>query len=95
MMEGKEKSYLSVKVQTRARERRVVRIGPSEYRISVISPPSKGMANKEVVQTLADYFTLPPSQVKIISGTKSARKRILVEMRGQIVTGYGRDKKSG
>ena len=95
MMEGKERFYLSVKVQARARERRVEKIGPSEYRVSVISPPSKGKANKEVVKALASYFALPPSQVKIISGTKSARKRILIETKEWAVSGHERDKKSG
>ena len=95
MIKGKEKSYLSVRVQTRARECRVVRVGPFEYRISVVSLPSKGMANKEVVQILASYFDLAPSQVSIISGTRSPRKRILIKMKERVVSGHGRDKKSG
>ena len=95
MMEGKERSCLSVKVQARARERRVEKIGPSEYRVSVISPPSKGKANKEVIKALASYFALSPSQVRIISGTRSPRKRILIEARELLVSGHERDKKSG
>jgi uncharacterized protein (TIGR00251 family) len=95
MMEGNKRIYLSIKVKARARKRRVEKTGPSEYRISVVSPPSKGKANQEVVRALASYFDLPPSQVKIISGIKSPRKRVLIEVHEQRVSGYEQDKEPG
>lgn len=95
MMEGNERVYLSIKVKARARKRRVEKTGPSEYRISVISPPSKGKANEEVVKALASYFDLPPSQIRIISGTKSPRKRVLIEAQERLVSGYEQDKEPG
>jgi uncharacterized protein (TIGR00251 family) len=95
MMEGNKRVYLSIKVKARARESRVEKTGPSEYRISVVSPPSKGKANQEVVKALASYFDLPPSQIKIISGIKSPRKRVLIEAHEQLVSGYEQDKEPG
>lgn len=79
MVESKVRVYISVRVQTRARERRVEHIGPSEYKVNVISPPSGGKANKEVVEILASTFDLSPSQVKIVRGAKSRRKWVLLE----------------
>jgi len=76
----KEKIYLSVKVNPRARQRQVEKISPSEYKVSVTSSPSKGQANKEVIKTLATYFDIPPSRVKILRGERSRQKLILLEM---------------
>ena len=95
MMEGEKRVYLSIKVKTRAGKRRVEKIGPSQYRISVISPPSKGKANEEVVRVLASYFDLPPSQIRIISGIKSPRKRVLIEAQEQLVSRHEQDKEPG
>lgn len=94
-MEGKEESYISIEVQARARKRAVERVGPSEYKVSVISPASKGKANKEVVTTLASYFDLPPSRIKIMRGTKSPRKKILIEVEKRRVSGEKQPRKSG
>ncbi|MFQ6110277.1 MAG: DUF167 domain-containing protein [Candidatus Aminicenantales bacterium] len=94
MVEGKERSYLCVRVQTRARERRVERTGPSEYKVCVISPPSKGRATREVVEALASYFAIPPSRVKIVKGETSRRKWILIEGQGRRIPSHGSDKNS-
>jgi len=79
MVKRKEKTRLAVKVRASARERKVERVGPAEYKVSVISPASQGKANREVVETLASYFNIAPSQVKIIRGETSRRKLILLE----------------
>jgi len=78
MVKRKEKTRLAVKVRASARERKVERVGPA-YKVSVISPASQGKANREVVETLASYFNIAPSQVKIIRGETSRRKLILLE----------------
>lgn len=76
----KEKIYLSVKVNPKARQRRIEEISPSEYKVSVTSPPSRGQANKEVVETLASYFDIPSSSLKILRGKRSRQKLIVLEM---------------
>jgi len=77
---GKERIYLSVKVQPQAHKRKVEKISPSEYKVCVFSPPSKGKANREVIETLASHFNLPPSRVKILRGEKSRQKLVLLEV---------------
>jgi len=76
----KEKIYLSVKVRPRARHRRVEKISPSEYRVSVISPPSKGQANREVIEILASHFDIRPSRIRILRGERSRQKLVLLEV---------------
>jgi len=76
----KDKIYLNIKVQPRARKPGIEKVSPGEYKIRVSAPPSKGEANKEVVKTLASHFGLPPSSVKIVRGQKSQRKLVLLEV---------------
>jgi len=47
--------------------------------VKVDAPPQKGLANKRLVEILADYFKIPKSSVKIIHGFKSKMK--LVEIK--------------
>ena len=79
-MREKERIYLSVRVQPQARKRKVEKISPSEYKVSVFSPPSRGKANREVIEILASYFDLPPARVKILRGETSRQKLVLLEV---------------
>jgi uncharacterized protein (TIGR00251 family) len=79
-LNGKDKIYLNIKVQPRARKPGIEKMSSGEYKIRVSAPPSKGEANKEVVETLASHFGLPPSRVRIVRGQKSQRKLVLLEV---------------
>jgi uncharacterized protein (TIGR00251 family) len=57
----------------------VQKIGEREYKIRVLSPPSEGKANKEVIAVLASHFHLPPSRVKILKGKKSRQKIVVLD----------------
>jgi uncharacterized protein (TIGR00251 family) len=70
---------LKVKVQPRARQRKVQKTGEKEYTVRVLSPPAEGRANKEVIEALASHFHLPPSRVKILKGKKSRQKIVILE----------------
>jgi hypothetical protein len=84
-MSGKEKVSsaknicLKIKVQPRARQQEVQKTGEREYTVRVLSPPSEGKANKEVIAALASHFHLPPSRVKILRGKKSRQKIVILE----------------
>jgi uncharacterized protein (TIGR00251 family) len=72
-------SCLKVKVFPRARVQKIQKIGEREYTVCVISPPSEGKANKEMIAVLASHFHLPPSRVKIVKGKKSRQKIVVLE----------------
>jgi uncharacterized protein (TIGR00251 family) len=40
--------------------------------------PRKGRANKQLIEAVAELFSLPESEVEVLSGHKSARKVLLV-----------------
>jgi uncharacterized protein (TIGR00251 family) len=48
-------------------------------RCAVRSPPSRGRANREVVESLAGALGIPAASVQIISGATHSRKRVRVE----------------
>jgi uncharacterized protein (TIGR00251 family) len=56
--------------------------GINEWRkrlqVKVTSPALKGAANQELINLMSDFFGLPNSSVKIDSGAKDRRKRILL-----------------
>ncbi len=74
------KSYLTVKVQTRAAEPRVEKTGEREYKVSVKAAPTKGKANAEVIGLLAQHLGIARSQLKIVRGETSRHKLVVVDL---------------
>lgn len=70
-----------MKVQPKAKKVGVEKIGDDTYKVRVHAAPDKGAANKEVIVSLADYFSVPPSMVKIVRGEKSRTKLIELSSR--------------
>jgi uncharacterized protein (TIGR00251 family) len=48
-------------------------------RCAVGSPPRKGKANREVIESLAGALGVPAASVQILSGDAQPRKRVRVE----------------
>ncbi len=46
---------------------------------SVLSPPDKGKANKELITLISNFFGVSKSQVQIVSGAKSREKIVRIE----------------
>jgi uncharacterized protein (TIGR00251 family) len=74
------KSYLTVRVQTRAAMPGVEKTGEAEYRVSVKAAPTKGKANAEVIGILAQHLGIARSQLKIVRGETSRRKLVAVNL---------------
>ena len=69
---------IEVKVTPRAKKSALEKTGAG-YRAWVQAAPDK--ANKELIKLMANYFSLPPSQIRIIRGEKSRSKLLIVEQR--------------
>ncbi len=65
-----------VKVKPKAREKKVIKISETNFKVWVQEPPEKERANLAVLKVLADYFGTSPSNIKIISGSTSKLKVI-------------------
>ena len=63
-------------MQPKAKKVGVEKISEDTYKVRVNAAPDKGAANKEVINSLADYFAVPSSTVKIIRGQTSRNKVI-------------------
>lgn len=74
---------ISVKVKPRARRRSLEEIGPAEFQARLLSPPTRGRANKELIEIIAAAFNLPKSGIRIIKGEKSRQKVVCLEVEGK------------
>ena len=67
---------ISVKARPNSHEEKVEQISDTEFIVSVKEPPVKGLANKAIIHTLADYFNVSQSRIRIVSGHISRQKVI-------------------
>lgn len=67
-----------VKAKPGARENKVEKTGDWNFTVSVMEPPVQGRANAAIIGLLADYFKIPASRIKIVSGYASRQKTIEV-----------------
>ncbi|MEJ5283558.1 MAG: DUF167 domain-containing protein [Brevinematia bacterium] len=71
-----EKSVcISLKVIPRSSVNKFEKSG-DEYRLKIKSPPVDGKANKEIVDFLSDYFSIPKKNIIIERGELSKNKVI-------------------
>ena len=71
---------IRVKVIPNSKTDEVIREGDG-FLVKVKEPPKEGKANKAVMESLARYFGVPQSSVRISSGLKSRNK--LIEVSGR------------
>ncbi len=48
--------------------------------VGIKSPPEKGKANLELIKKLAKYYNIPSSQVRILTGFKSKKKIVDIQL---------------
>lgn len=68
-----------IKAKPSAKEAGVEKLNDDNFIVSVKEPPVKGMANVAIIEILAEYFKVLPSQIKIISGYTSKNKIIEIK----------------
>ena len=68
---------IQVKVKPNSKTEEVSQEGDS-FIVKVKEPPKEGKANQAVIKLLAEYFDVPQSQVRIISGFRSRNKIVEV-----------------
>ena len=69
-----------VRVTPNARRNRVQK-DKSGLKVYLTAPPVEGKANRLLLELLADYFHCRKAQIKIVRGSKSRDKTILIENR--------------
>ena len=76
--ETAEGVVLNVRAQPRSSRSGVDGVIGDALKVRIRSAPVDGKANKELVETLADAFSLPKSRVSFAGGETSKNKRILL-----------------
>lgn len=69
---------LTIVVVPRASKTGIDRIDSLAIRVRVAAPPVEGAANAALLRYLADLFDLPRSNVRLLAGATSRRKRVLL-----------------
>lgn len=70
---------LSVVVKPQSRKERISKLSEREYDMHVHAPARDGRANRAVINLLAQYFAVPKSAIKILSGESSRKKLIEID----------------
>jgi len=68
---------IHVKVKPSSKTEELSREGDS-FVVKVKEPPKEGKANQAVIKLLAEHFSVPQNQVRILSGSRSRNKVIEV-----------------
>src|SRR5438132_14295769 len=72
---------LPVHAQPRARKAGILGEHAGALKVAVTAPPEDGRANKALAQLLAKTLGFKRSQVELLSGETSRKKRYLIQMR--------------
>jgi len=67
---------LKVKVNPKAKENKVIKIGEGSFNVKLNVAPEKGKANKKLISILSKHLKIPKSRIKIKKGLKSRKKII-------------------
>jgi uncharacterized protein (TIGR00251 family) len=70
---------LSVRVQPRAREDRLVGVRDGAFVVRVTAPPLDGRANEAVCRLLAAALDVRPSRVTIVRGERARDKVVAID----------------
>lgn len=68
-----------VRAKPRAKIEKIKKINKNHFDIFIKQPPVKGKANQAIAKSLAEYFKISSSRIKIISGHNSKQKIIEIK----------------
>ncbi len=71
--------FLKVKVKANARINSIEKMEGEFLVVKVKSPREKGLANKNLIQTISDNFNIPKSAIVIKSGETSPKKILEID----------------
>jgi hypothetical protein len=65
---------IKVKVNVLSKEDKVIKKSEDSFEVFVKVDAQRNMANKKIIELLAEYFNLPQYKVKMIKGFKESNK---------------------
>jgi uncharacterized protein YggU (UPF0235/DUF167 family) len=71
--------YIKALVTPGARKERVTVKSPDTFLISVREPAERNLANHRIRQILAEYYSVPVAQVRLLTGHRSSSKMLVID----------------
>ncbi len=71
---------ISIVVKPNAKHPSVEKMPDGSYKVAVKAPAQEGKANEAVRKILAEHFSLPQSDVKIVRGFKGKKKWVEIQI---------------
>jgi hypothetical protein len=69
---------IKVKIFPCERTREVIEKSADSFNVKVKAKPERGLANKEMMEVLSNYFKIPESKIQIIKGFRERSKIIKI-----------------
>ena len=71
--------YIKVRVLAGAKKEQFIQESKDHFKISVREKAERNMANRRVLEIIANYFHLPKNKVRIVSGHHSPGKILSID----------------
>ncbi len=65
---------ITVTAKPKKKREYVEQVSPTHYIVAVKEPAEQGRANQAIIEALAEYFSIPRSEVVLISGQTNKSK---------------------
>ena len=69
---------IKVLAKPNKKERKIIKVDDTTYKVYVTEPPEDGKANKAIIESLAEYFKVPKSNVQLMFGETSKEKVFMI-----------------
>ena len=76
--DGRQGTILRVRVTPGSRSEEILLVDGDEIRVRLKAPPTKGQANRALIELLARVLGVPSRELEIASGSASRRKTVHV-----------------
>ncbi|PIR46452.1 MAG: hypothetical protein COV07_04095 [Candidatus Vogelbacteria bacterium CG10_big_fil_rev_8_21_14_0_10_45_14] len=73
--------YIRISVTPNSKKESLKETGPARFEVTLREKAEGNMANRRLLELLASYFKVPRSHVTIVSGHRSTRKILDVELK--------------
>lgn len=65
---------INVTAKPKKKKEYVEQVSPTQYIVSVKEPAEQGRANQAIIKALAEYFSVPQSEIILVSGQTNKLK---------------------
>jgi uncharacterized protein len=72
--------YVHVRASPGAKKESVTKVSEAEFQIHVREPAERNMANRRIIELLAEHLNTKAEQVKMLTGHRSSSKMFSVEL---------------